>query len=368
MMARVSFVLSAGLIQSTIRKNQCKPFHCNLSHGVVRRMKILCFLVSAGHILRRNLASALPAFVLGALIVSCGALCPFSFANDEPISVVTTLFPLQSFAQAVGGERAEVELLLPPGAEPHAWEPRPSDIVRLAHADLFIFVSEQMEPWVPDVIRAADNKIMRLVEAGSGMAAKQTVRPAGPYDTEHDEPHGSAYEDPHVWLDFSYDQYIVDSIAAALIALDPDHAEFYRRNTATYKKKLLDLDQRYREGLAQCTHTEIILGGHAAFGYLVERYGLKQIPLYGFSPNAEPTPRRMAEVITIAKKHQAEAVFFEEFVSDRLAKAIAEELGAKTLVLNPGANVTEEQRKQKMTFLSIMEQNLESLRDGLACK
>lgn len=110
------------------------------------------------------------------------------------------------------------------------------------------------------------------------------------------------------------------------------------------------------------------MGSHAAFAYLAQQYGLTQIALYGISPNAEPTPKKMAEVITAAKHYQAKAIYYEELVSDKLAKTIAQETGAKTLVLSTGENLTQKQIEAKVSFLALMEQNLENLKYGLACK
>ena len=94
---------------------------------------------------------------------------------------------------------------------------------------------------------------------------------------------------------------------------------------------------------------------------------MQQIPLYGISPNAEPTPKKLTEVINAAKNHGAKYIFFEELVNPKLAQVLAQEAGLQTLVLNDGANLTREQMKQKVTFLGLMEKNLENLRRGLDC-
>jgi zinc transport system substrate-binding protein len=111
-----------------------------------------------------------------------------------------------------------------------------------------------------------------------------------------------------------------------------------------------------------------VVGGHAAYSYLADRYGLIQIPLYGINPHSEPTPKQLARVITLAKQHHIKIIYFEISVSDKLAKVIAEEVGAKTLVLNSGANPTKGQLKSGVTFISLMEKNLENLRHGLVCQ
>ena len=294
----------------------------------------------------------------------------FSLASSaENISVITTIFPLSEFAQTVGGDRVKVDQLIPPGAEAHTWEPKPSDIVKLSGADVFIYTGAEMEPWVSGILKSIENQKLQIIEANQGLlllSADQTEA----LGEEHHHSHESMHQrfDPHIWLNFDYDQKIVDKIAAALSKRDPEGILLYQRNAEAYKVKLRDLDQRYRKELGRCDSKEIILGSHAAFGYLAKQYGLIQIPLYGISPNSEPTPKKMAEVITLAKHYQTKAIYYEELVSDKLAKTIAQEAGAKILVLSTGENLTKKQIEAKVSFLALMEQNLENLKYGLACK
>jgi len=293
---------------------------------------------------------------------------PFTL-RAENVSVITSIFPLKEFAQAVGGERVKVTQLLPPGAEAHTWEPKPSDVVKLSRADVFIYIGAEMEPWVHEILKTLENPKLVIIEASQGLSLLGADH-AEALGEEHHHNHDSNHKgfDPHIWLNFDYDQKIVDKITETLSKKDPEGILRYQRNAEAYKAKLRDLDLRYRKDLGKCNSKEIILGSHAAFGYLVKQYGLTQIPLYGISPNAEPTPKKMAEVITLAKKYRARAIYYEELVSDNLAKTIAQEVGAKILVLNPGANLTKKQIETKVSFVSLMEQNLENLKYGLTCK
>ena len=286
----------------------------------------------------------------------------------EGLSVVTTLFPLKEFAQSVGGERVKVRLLLPPGAEPHTWEPKPSDIVRLSHADVFIYIGAEMEPRAHSIVKSSDNATLQIIEVSRGIPLIRVD------EAHHHAAHGDKEElthgavDPHIWLDFEYSQAIVDKIEHALGKKDPEWAEYYRKNADDYKEKLKNLDLKYKEVLSNCECREFILGSHAAFAYMARRYGLKQISLYRVSPNSEPTPKKMVEVIRMAKKHRVKAIYFEELLSDKLARTIAREVGAETLVLNPGANLTKAEIESEITFLSLMEKNLENLKYGLNCE
>jgi zinc transport system substrate-binding protein len=290
--------------------------------------------------------------------------------SARKIRIVTSVFPLMEFAQAVCGERGEVHLLVPPGAEIHTWQPRPSDIVRLSSADLFIFIGSSMEPWLQDILDSVQNPDLRTLEASQGIPLIERDSAGSEHESEHEDEHAHEAEgvDPHIWLDFQNDQIIIDKIAVALSGLNPEGTSIFRKNAAVYKQRLRALDEKFRGSLQECTHKVFILGGHAAFGYMARRYGLRQISLYGVSPDSSPTPKRLIEIVELAKKHKIKVIFFEASVSDELARVLAKEVGARTLVLNPGANLTKEELKLGKTFFDIMEENLENLKDGLVCR
>jgi len=295
---------------------------------------------------------------------------PKAFSEDSPkrIRIVTSVFPLMEFAGAVVGERGEVSLLLPPGAEIHTWQPRPSDIVRLSSADLFVYIGSDMEPWMNDILAGVRNPGLKTLEASHGISLIE-VEAAGKFDPQaHEREHDHGAVDPHIWLDFQNDQVIVDRIAAVLSEMDPSGVTDFKKNALAYKKKLQALDETYMKGLKGCVHKVFIFGGHAAFGYLARRYGLQQVSLYGLSPDSQPTPKKLIEVVELAKKYNVKAIFFESYVSNELANVLAREVKARTLVLNPGANLSKEELKSGVTFFDIMERNLENLKDGLICR
>lgn len=278
--------------------------------------------------------------------------------NPAP-RIMTSIFPLKEFAQAVCGDWGSVDLLLPPGAEIHTWRPRPSDLVKISSADVFIYIGAELEPWVDDILRSVKNPHLHVMEATEGLTLL-----SGEEEGEHE--HGAL--DPHIWLDFTNDIVIIDRITEILCEVAPDRRDIFRNNADIYKRKLKALDERYRKTLDRCDQKTIVLGGHAAFGYLARRYELSQISLYGLSPDSKPTPRQLIDVINFVNEKGIKAIFFEVNVSSELARVIAEETGAKTLVLNPGASLPGRGNHAGITFLSIMEKNLENLKNGLRCR
>ncbi len=304
------------------------------------------------------------AVILLSIFVS--ALVPSAgFAEQQKISVVTSLFPLYEFVREIGGEAVDVKLLLPPGTEPHTWEPRPSDIIRIGRSDIFVYMGPEMEPWVSDILGALTNDSLQviavLVELENIQSVKERKEQEDPGEVDE-------HNDPHVWLDLSHAINIVDLITETLKATHPQKGDVFSKNSNRYKDLLRELDSRFFSQLSACREKKFIYGGHSAFGYLARRYGLIQIPVYGISPDSEPSPRQVAEIVRTIRKNGIQVVYFEELVNPRLAQVIAEETRTTTLVLNPGGNLTATLWKKGVTFISLMEDNLMNLRKGLACE
>lgn len=283
------------------------------------------------------------------------------------LHIVTTLFPLYDFTRAVAGEKAEVFLLLPPGMESHSFEPKPDDIIRINKSDLFIFTNRYMEPWAADIINGLDSKKILVVDASRGVAFRQsqTGEEHGHEGAGHN--HGEGM-DPHIWLDFGNAQRMVDNILSGIIAKDPKNRDYYTANASGYKAKLAELDRRYREGLSSCDKKIILHGGHFAFGYLADRYGLRYESAYAVSADAEPTPARIAALIEQMRSNGLRYIFTEELMEPRVARIIAQETGAGILKLHGAHNIGRDELKSGVTFLSLMEQNLKNLRTGLQCR
>jgi zinc transport system substrate-binding protein len=301
------------------------------------------------------------------IVLSLALGAALSLAGAAPVPpgrlrVMATVFPLAEFVRDIGGERVEVQSLLPPGADVHTWQPRISEIRRLETADLLVFVGQGLEPWLNDLLGGvAANRPARF-EAASGLR----LRPSQPGEDDHDHDHGAF--DPHVWLDFGLDETIADGLTAALIKLDPGAAAQFRAGGERLKNRLRELDAAYRRGLKDCRGRDLILAGHAAFSYLAARYGLRQIAVYGASPDAAPTPKITAGIIARAVKDGVRTIFFEPGLGDKMARLIAAEVGAGIRILYPGHNLSPAQASAGMTFFRLMEANLESLKDGLGCR
>lgn len=274
--------------------------------------------------------------------------------------VVTTLFPLYDMARFIGGDKAEVRLLVPPGVEPHAFEPTPRDAVAINTADIFVYTGSFMEPWAEDVIKGVTNKELQVADASRG-----TTMAPGVFE-DADEPAGSL--DPHIWLDFDNARIMAENIALALEEKDAANRSFYAERAAEYSRQLLALDGDFRSGLGRCERKEIVYAGHYAFGYLARRYGLNYVAAQGVAPDAEPTAQDLARLIDQIRRDNIQYVFYEELTSPKIAETVARETKAKLLLLNAAHNLGRDQFEQGITFFDILKSDLDNLKTGLKCQ
>lgn len=317
--------------------------------------------------MKRIFAGIFAGMLLAALCTSCeNKLVDTGKAGK--LRVITTLFPLYDFTRSIGGDKVDVVLLLPPGMESHSFEPKPDDIVRINKADLFVYTNRFMEPWASDIIAGLDTGKTMVVDASRGARLLKSGRS----DThDHGETDGHDHGegmDPHLWLDFANAKIMVDNILAGLVARDPAHRDFYTANAAGFKAKLTDLDERFRKGLAVCDKRIFLHGGHFAFGYLANRYGLRYESAYAVTADAEPSPAKIAELITKIRSNGLRYIYTEELVEPRVTDTIARETGATILKLHGAHNIGRDDLAAGVTFLSLMEQNLKNLRLGLQCR
>jgi len=287
--------------------------------------------------------------------------------KSEKISIISTLYPYYDFAKNIGGDFVEVTLLLPPGVEAHSFEPKPSDIIKINQAGIFLYTSEFMEPWAHDIIESTNNTSI-IIEAADGLNLIEIKENEHEEEEKTEDDHNDEGVDPHVWLDFENAQKISRKILNVLTEIDTDNASYYENNYNSFIKELIKLDNLYKERLANCQSKQIIHGGHFAFGYLAKRYNLDYRAVLGFSPNTEPSARDLITLIEEVKNNSINYIFYEELASPKIAETLASETGTELLLLNGAHNITKEEMENKTSFISIMENNLENLVKGLSCK
>jgi zinc transport system substrate-binding protein len=292
---------------------------------------------------------------VAALLAGCGGPSKTTgkttTAGGGKAKVVAAFYPLAEAARRVGGTHVQVEDLTPAGAEPHDLELRPSQVDDVHNADAVVIMGTGFQP---SVERAA-----RRRPGGRGVLE---VLPA----VLGDQGRRSGV-DPHVWLDPVLMQAVIGQVHEALAAVLPASARpDLDANASRYRELLTGLDDQYRAGLAQCARKEIVTT-HEAFGRLAARYGLTQEAIAGLSPEAEPTPARIAELADLVRSRGVTTVFTEELVSPRVAQALAREAHVRTDVLSPIEGLTSAERQAGDNYVSLMDRNLAKLRAALGC-
>jgi zinc transport system substrate-binding protein len=273
----------------------------------------------------------------GVLLAGVATACGGSDGDGSRRRVVAAFYPLAYAAEQIGGATVDVENLTPPGVEPHDLEIKPRDVARIRSADLVLLMGERFQPQVDDAAGEGD-RVLRVLDLPGLRVFPDS--------------------DPHVWLDPIRYAVIGRRIAATLARPGRGRA---------FARRLQGLDVELRRGLAHCRSRDLVTS-HAAFAYLAARYRLRQVPITGLSPEAEPTPGELADAIEAVRESGATTVFFEPLVSRRIAETVARETGARTAVLDPIEGLTSDEARQGDDYFTLMRANLRALREGLGCR
>ncbi|MBL1112750.1 zinc ABC transporter substrate-binding protein [Streptomyces sp. 110] len=297
--------------------------------------------------------------------------------TDGKLDVVASFYPMQFLAQRIGGTAVHVSSLTKPGVEPHDLEISPRQTADLSKAGLVVYL-KGLQPSVDRAISQAEPRQLAdaasytsledhgtEVEGDHGHGGEGEAGHQGEEAHEGHDHSGDAAADPHIWLDPVRYTQVAKGVGKALEKADPDHAAMYKRNTIALVKELSTLDQDFRSGL-KGRSSDTFITTHAAFGYLAERYGLRQEAISGLDPESEPSPARVKGLHTIAKKDKVNTVFFETLVSDRTAKTLAGDLHLRTDVLDPIEGIGSKSRGDD--YIQVMRANLQALRKALGAK
>ncbi|MCX6738607.1 MAG: zinc ABC transporter substrate-binding protein [Candidatus Parcubacteria bacterium] len=266
---------------------------------------------------------------------------------SDKMPVTASFYPLAFLAEEIGGDKVQVLNLTPAGAEPHEYEPTSRDIAEMENSSVLIMNGLGLEPWYENIKSNINPQKTFLLVAGEGLGDVKT-------------------KDPHIWLSPALMNTMAKKIEKTFEKADPENEVYYRTNLQTLSEKLLILDGEYRQGLVNCAQKNIITS-HTAFGYMTKSYGLVQVSIAGLSPDAEPSPKTMGDIVVFAKTNNVKYIFFESLASPKLSQTIANETGAKTLVLNPLEGLTKQQLSQGKNYLSVMRENLVNLQIALSC-
>lgn len=290
--------------------------------------------------------------------------------NANKLQVAASFYPMAYFAEEIGRDKAAVQNITPSGAEPHDFEPTAQDITTMQNSKLLVLNGIGFEPWYARIENDIKQNNVQVVVASEGLEliAGKDIHSEEEHAEEHttEEEHANEVQDPHVWLSPVLAQKQVDNILKGYIAADPANEAYYRSNAEALKNRLSDLDAKYKTGLQACEREDIVTS-HTAFAYLAREYGLHQVAISGLSSSEDPSTQKLAEVAEFARENTVQYIFFESLVSPRLSETIAQEVGAKTLVLDPLEGIPDDEKAQGKNYFTVMEDNLKNLQTALEC-
>lgn len=308
--------------------------------------------------LHRGLLLAVTMLLL-MMLAACGPKSSGSIVEGK-VNVITTFYPIYEFASEIGGEDINAINLLPVGVEPHDWTPRSQDIINTSKAQLFLYNGAGLEGWVPNFLKSLDSDSKaKAAQVSQGVELIMTDDEDG-HDHVGDGATDSLHTDPHTWVSPKSALVMAKNIKENLQSVDPEHTAGYEERYQKLAERLTALDTRFTEELGKLPNKEIVVS-HQAFAYLARDYGLTEHAIMGLSPDSEPRGQDLLDLAALVKKDNIRYIFFEELVSDKLAKTLASETGVSTMVLNPVEGLTEAQEKNGDNYFTLMEKNLQNL-------
>ena len=303
------------------------------------------------------------------LIVVMLCACDISDSNGngdgKKVSVITTIFPSYDFARQVGGENVDLTMLIKPGMESHNYDPTPQDIIKIQECDLFIYTGGESDEWVKDILESGDEqpkKTLALMDCVDTVQ-EDTVEGMTAQQEEGDE----IEYDEHVWTSPKNALTISKKISEALIELDPENENTYKKNTNNYAKELSVLDNEFAEVVDNGKRRLLIFGDRFPFRYFADEFGLSYFAAFpGCSSETEPSAATVSFLIDKVQEKKIPVVFTIEFSNGKVADTICEATGVKKLEMHSCHNVTQEDFNKGITYVSLMRENLGNLREALA--
>lgn len=315
---------------------------------------------------RQPLAIVLAVAVLAAL-AGCGG-GDEQGGSDGKVAVAASFYPLAEAAERIGGDRVAVTDLTPVGGQPHDLQPASPALAALRRARVVISAGGGFQPAVAKAVAALPPTTIR-VDGNAGQTLMPAPRAISGTRGTLEGVSAADGQDPHTWLDPERFLAIAKAIQAALIRADPDHRAEYETRGKAYAAELTGLVGALDAGLSGCdTNNAVVIVTHPAYAYLLGRYDLRQAVTAGLSAAAQPDPRSLAAIARYVKRTNSHAIFFSAPVPSRLATSVKAATGADSKVLNPVEGLTQDEIDRGDSYISVMRQNLATLREGLSCQ
>lgn len=277
------------------------------------------------------------------------------------LDIYTTVYPLQYFTEAIGGEYVNVETVYPPGTDEHSFEPSQKDIVKMAESDLFFYIGYNLEGFVTKAEPILSKEGVSTVAVGETVHLDEHAHEE---DSHEEDGHDHGGVNPHLWLDPIYSIDMAKTIKDELTKKMPEQEEYFNNRFNELSEKLEALDEKFATTIKSGRTNKIIVS-HSAYGYWEERYGLEQIGVTGLTSSNEPSQKELGKIVTMAKEEDLNYVIFEQNISSKLTEIIQKEMGAKSLELHNLSVLTDKDIEAGEDYFSIMENNVKTLQTAL---
>lgn len=327
---------------------------------------------------RRYVLILLAAAVLSAVLCSCANVEKQNgFADNDMMKIAATGFVQYDLARSIVKDRADVKMLIHPGNEVHTYEPTPSDIMKIADCDVFVYTGGESDGWIDGISENTGNGGMTEFKLMDYCTLYSEEHKEGmEHSQEHSEhehegsEHGNTglYEgyDEHVWTSVENAIKIADAMCGVFSEKDPDNADYYEKNLAAFKAELESLNEDFKSMVDGAARKTVIFGDRFPFLYLAKEYGIDYYAAFpGCASNTEASAATVAFLINKVEQEKIPVVFSIEFSNGKIADAVAEPTGAKRLELHSCHNVTKDEFDSGETYISLMRKNLENLKEAL---
>jgi len=277
---------------------------------------------------------------------------------SEKLPVIASIYPIADMVQQVGGDHVDVAFVLPAGASPHTFEPKPSLVKKFSSARIFFMVGAGLEFWAEKFINLARPGLTTIVLSGG----VSLIHTAGHHHARTGNPdHESSVANPHIWMDPVIAKTMVNKITAALCDVDHQHVTYYKERGQRYLEKLDDLDQMIQKTVSTFTIRKYV-SFHASWDYFARRYGLESAGVIEAAPGRNPTPIQIKNIVAMIKKYHIRAVLAEPQLNPRAAEIIAREAEVNVLLLDPlgGPNLI-----GRATYIDLIKYNLNVMQEAM---
>lgn len=292
------------------------------------------------------------------------ASCSRNERSEADGLVITAVnFPCYDAARAIAGDRADIRMLLPVGTESHSYEPSPEDIVRILSSDLFIYAGGESDYWVESLLKDLDGdvKTFSLIEHAPIVFFESDVASLEHEEAEHED----EVLDEHVWTSISNEIAIVKALCETISGLDMDNAAFYEENCIDYVSRLAELRNDFSSLFNKVGHPEMVVADRFPLIYFVSEFNLPYLAAFpGCANESEPGAKTIAFIIDKVKEEEIGCIFHMELANTMLAELIANETGAEVFQFNSCHNVSKRQFDNGVTYVDLMQENLETLREA----